>query len=384
MDSKQILKLDKRQSIIQRIDSMKSSLCASKIKDKLSRFHYFGYPNQIPDLLIDKITSNINYNSKIAIVNDFGLEVISKLIELGYSNLYILCTEENDKLYSIIEYMIEKEFNFNRDRIVRLTNIDMNDKFDLVIANPPYEIGNAVITETMKHCNEAIVLMPIAKYKKNNLYRKIKSTITLSQKYDEFEDAFTNPIIALLDNNENSKEYLNFIIEEVADPKFKEFYLFNLHNSPTYIEHKYMIPKDYQVDECTFLANMWAPNGGFARKQDSLEVRWNFSTHLDYKREWDQFCSENFSNVKQTGMTSIKFKSKIEKENFQFWAYCSSPKDSLMNKVFLGTNHNTSRPFPECIPSIDWSKTDVIYNDEYVLSQMGLKWNENKDGVEKI
>ena len=90
MDSKQILKLDKRQSIIQRIDSMKSSLCASKIKDKLSHFHYFGYPNQIPDLLIDKIPSNINYNSKIAVVNDFGLEVISKLIELGYSNLYIL------------------------------------------------------------------------------------------------------------------------------------------------------------------------------------------------------------------------------------------------------------------------------------------------------
>lgn len=52
-----------------------------------------------------------------------------------------------------------------------------------------------------------------------------------------------------------------------------------------------------------------------------------------------------------------------------------------MNKVFLNTNNNTSRPFPECIPAIDWSQ-DVKYTDEYVLSQMGLKWNENKDGVE--
>ena len=30
------------------------------------------------------------------------------------------------------------------------------------------------------------------------------------------------------------------------------------------------------------------------------------------------------------------------------------------------------------LPNIDWSKIDVIYNNECVLSQMGLKWNENK------
>lgn len=36
------------------------------------------------------------------------------------------------------------------------------------------------------------------------------------------------------------------------------------------------------------------------------------------------------------------------------------------------------------LPKIDWSRTDVEYTDEYVLEQMGLKWNENKDGVEKL
>ena len=40
--------------------------------------------------------------------------------------------------------------------------------------------------------------------------------------------------------------------------------------------------------------------------------------------------------------------------------------------------------YKKLLPNIDWSRTDVEYADEYVLSQMGLKWNENKDGVEKI
>lgn len=36
------------------------------------------------------------------------------------------------------------------------------------------------------------------------------------------------------------------------------------------------------------------------------------------------------------------------------------------------------------LPQIDCSKMDVEYTDEYVLEQMELKWNENKDRVEKL
>ena len=134
MDSKQILKLDTRQSIVQRIDSMKSAISAHRLKDKLSRFHYFGYPGNVANLLVDKIPTHNSGDSKIAVMNDFGLEVISILKDKGYTNLTLLCTEENDKLYNIIEYMVKKEFNFTQ--VKRLQDIDMmNDKFDLVIAN---------------------------------------------------------------------------------------------------------------------------------------------------------------------------------------------------------------------------------------------------------
>ena len=200
MDSKQILTLNKRQSIVQRIDAMKASFSANKIKDKLSRYHYFGYPSQILiDKLISKIPSNtVDKNSAIAVVNDFGLEVISQLQILGYTNLILLCTESDDKLYNIIKYMVEKEFNFNK--IVRLEE-NMEDKFDLVIANPPYEIGNAVITETMKHCKEAVVLMPLSRYKKNGLFKQIKDITIIPMGEANFEDAATDPHICNLNSS---------------------------------------------------------------------------------------------------------------------------------------------------------------------------------------
>ena len=198
MDSKQILTLNKRQSIVQRIDAMKASFSANKIKDKLSRYHYFGYPSQLlVDKLISKIPTYIKKDDYIGVENDFGLEVISQLQLLGYTNLILLCTESDDKLYNIIKYMVEKEFNFNK--IVRLEE-NMEDKFDLVIANPPYEIGNAVITETMKHCQEAVVLMPVAKYKAKNLYKNINNIEMVDSKIFEDAEIGKSLCICALDN----------------------------------------------------------------------------------------------------------------------------------------------------------------------------------------
>ena len=380
MDSKQILKLDKRQSIIQRIDSMKSSLCASKIKDKLSRFHYFGYPNQIPDLLIDKIPSNnINYDSKIAIINDFGLEVISKLIELGYSNLYILCTEENDKLYSIIEYMIEKEFNFSRDRIVRLTNISMNDKFNLVIANPPYEIGNAVITETMKHCDEAVVLMPLKQYKKQDskLWEKVQQLKVVNSSWFEDADMSDNLNIAYLSNFKKGPygNYDNLSFLSLND-NYKLFYKYNLDNKDKYIKGYH---KKYGVKilkELGVEPNLWfayterTSVDGVHTTQDCHDYRWNI--------EKNSYIP--VSDAGQAFLLFAKFNSEIEHKNFCHWWYKSK---ELAHKAIKGLNRS-SGTCEEVFPQIDWSRTDVEYTDEYVLSQMGLKWSENRDGVERL
>ena len=381
MDSKQILKLDKRQSIIQRIDSMKSSLCASKIKDKLSRFHYFGYPNQIPDLLIDKIPSDTNYNSKIAIVNDFGLEVISKLIELGYSNLYILCTEENDKLYSIIEYMVEKEFNFSRDRIVRLTNINMNDKFDLVIENPPYGMKNVLAKPIIKNCleisNEVICLAPAQAYSEvvNNIGGFEESETAA------FEDAeMQNLFIATLSKkNNNSIEDIETLLLS-NDSNYHLIYNFNKNsNFNLNMGTISSFARKLNMDENRlFMITKWTPLDGVHLDEKSKDIQ-----HNKFKVPIDWECT---AVTKAAIDKYIYFNSQIEFDNFCHWWY-SNPKvgftDLILKLIFKSSSMQVDW-YKKLLPNIDWSRTDVTYTDEYVLSQMGLKWNENKDGVERL
>ena len=379
MNSKQILESEKRQSIIQRIDVMKSSLCASKIKDKLSRFHYFGYPNQIPDLLIGKIPfNNINYDSKIAIVNDFGLEVISKLIELGYSNLYILCTEENDKLYSIIEYMIEKEFQFDSDKIVRLTNISMNDKFDLVIANPPYgdhcALGNKITKEILNISKEQIILMPLKGWKANSIYKNIQELELIDGA--AFEDAFI-PDLALAKSTENLNPKIDnwlddIILNYIVDKNLFNFYKYNYESYER--DPKFTITfgknkQDLEYDPKKFFITYWTPQNGVHTEEGSKDIQYNLK----------------HNNINMSGSNTdsyLTFKSAKEVENLCDWWYNSE----LVNILLKGMKQSitTTDTIKFFIPNIDWSKTDIEYTDEYILLQLGLEILKDSGDIIKI
>lgn len=381
MDSKQILTLNKRQSIVQRIDAMKASFSANKIKDKLSRYHYFGYPSQLlVDKLISKIPSNtVDKNSAIAVVNDFGLEVISQLQALGYTNLILLCTESDDKLYNIIKYMVEKEFNFNK--IVRLEE-SMEDKFDLVIANPPYEIGNAVIIETMKHCEEAVVLMPVSQLKSKDLYKKINSMSEglLWSDYCPFSDAtVTVNIMSMSSKNKNNySSILDCLIQNKAFKNFSE-YISSIMNS----SYKFNIIRGAQGSEIEDLVKDFKHN--FFIPTFSFKVYRSGNTYscnkLNSNKQLIDFIEKNNKLKKGSGSTmyTVSSLSESERNNLVAWWYNTSILDQVLPFIL----ESPLQPY-DLIPRIDWSRTDVDYTDDYVLSQMGLKWNENKDGVEKL
>lgn len=376
MDSKQILTLNKRQSIVQRIDAMKASFSANKIKDKLSRYHYFGYPSQILiDKLISKIPSNtVDKNSVIAVINDFGLEVISQLQLLGYTNLILLCTESDDKLYNIIKYMVEKEFNFTNIERLQDMNNTMNDKFDLVIANPPYEIGNAVITETMKHCEEAVVLMPASKYKKD-LFNFVFDCVDVDASlFDSCAIPGRLSICCLNKNSNVFKSYDAFLIETTKS-NLKPLLQYNIDKRDIF---------KYSAVNCNRESVNISPEDTFllgCLDTDLSTGRWAY--------EWNVL--KNASIIDRDGHTSkngilscifFTFNSSQEKENFTAWIYGSVLMNMFFeaySKEFGGGTH-----WRLLFPRIDWSRTDVEYTDEYVLEQMGLKWNENKDGVEKL
>ena len=376
MDSKQILTLNKRQSIVQRIDAMKASFSANKIKDKLSRYHYFGYPSQILiDKLISKIPSNtVDKNSVIAVINDFGLEVISQLQVLGYTNLILLCTESDDKLYNIIKYMVEKEFNFTR--IERLQDMRIDDKFDLVIANPPYGYQNCLARKIIKECLDIsdtnIFLCPLKSF--DFIEHNIISLDKVSA--DFFDDAKIRELSICEFSRKTFNEEIT--LESLIMKNNTSFYLikdFNLTKNKLNIKNcvRSTYANNYQ-DDCLFLITTWTPLDGVHVDDSAKDIQHNI-----YKKQLDWTKLDSVDKV-------IIFNNVVEKDNFTYWWY-SNPKSGLADFIISFINKlsiNTCDVFTMVLPAIDWSKTDVTYTDEYVLSQMGLKWNENKDGVEKL
>lgn len=358
------------------------------------------YPKEIRDTLLKNIVENYPLDSKIYILNDLSLHLYNDITNLGYKNISLIFGGfkkegdkishiENDNSTFIIKSLINsnfKEFKNNSTATIlsvkeflNMNNNIINDKSNLVIANPPYEIGNTVITEVMKHCNEAVVLMPLKQYKKQDskLWEKVQQLEVINSSW--FEDACMsdNLNIAYLSNFQNGpyKKYDDLTFLSLND-NYKLFYKYNLDNKDKYIKGYHKKYGIKVLKELGVEPNLWfayterTSQDGVHTTSDCHDYRWNIEK-INYIP---------VSDAGQAFLLFAKFNSEVEHKNFCHWWYKS--KD-LAHKAIKGLNRS-SGTCEEVFPQIDWSKTDVEYTDEYVLSQMGLKWNENRDGVEKL
>ena len=58
------------------------------------------------------------------------------------------------------------------------------EKFDLIISNPPYQYGNEITQNSLQAVKEkAIILMPAAKYKSNKLFQHIENIELADKNY---------------------------------------------------------------------------------------------------------------------------------------------------------------------------------------------------------
>lgn len=352
--------------------------------------NFEGFPTDIADRIADILDRDCNKDtSTVCVFNDIALEQTYSLLSRGYKlkNIYLVfgkwerhgrkvtASLDMTSFEIVKEYLknnFKNKFNLlNLSDVYNMGNNNMN-KFDLVIANPPYEIGNAVITETMKHCNEAVVLMPISKYKKGNLFKQVKSFELVDAK--SFGDAQIGDglYIAEIDHKFRVLDWDKFELASY-DINYKLIYehINNSKASYTYIS----LPKlPYKPDpETEFMITMRTVQNGTHKTKDCADYPFNVLCIYDEKNIPIDITYNRCS------CAFLKFNTKQEKRNFAYFWY----NGELMNSLIKGLKKASGTVY-NAIPHIDWSKTDVEYTDEYVLSQMGLKWNENKDGVEKV
>ena len=250
--------------------------------------------------------------------------------------------------------------------------IDMD--FDIIIANPPYDIGNKITRNIVENISfdKYINLMPLSCYKGSKLYKNVDNLEVVDPKL--FEDAaITNNLcIAVVDKEEREIEFESF--EMVSfDQRYIDFYRENMTREKLYTYIK--SPKfDFELNvETDFMLTMRTVLDGTHRTENCADYPFNvLNQHIDGKIPVD-ITHNTYS------CCFLRFKSSIEKRNFSSFWY----KGDLMNMLIKGMN-KASGHIRAAIPNIDWSRSDVEYTDDYVLEQMGLRWNANRDGVERI
>lgn len=257
--------------------------------------------------------------------------------------------------------------------------IDM--QFSAMVINPPYSIGNKIISEVIKHLTDdgkAVVIQPLGQYKQQKLYEHIEQFELSDPK--QFTDAVIteNLNISVVTKGKQNKYNWQELVLESCDQHFRKFYDWNI------AEGKYCFMRQIRDEELEaakkpenldtmFFESLRCSStigGGFSI--NGFGYNWNINKQVQF--------TNSFVGV-------IVFVNKKQKDNFQKWWYNGKKGESLASKVIVGTNNTNfvgSGWF--ALPQIDWETIDQhpLWNtdiDGAVLDAMGLKWNDDKTKI---
>lgn len=338
---------------------------------------------------VDKILSNKTVKEAYnLLINDLGLQWVHKLNkEFGLTKFYMLCVDTANVSKEYIKALIldtcRNIFDMEDIEVVPVYLHELGDtlkminrdKFDLVIANPPYGYKNKLCKDINKEilyiANEAVVLCPLDGFIPVENYLTSLTEVAA----DSFDDALP-PNLYIATYNEKSFDK-NISISEYISREYPDIKVFKEANKKLsqdlFLGSLHSLKQLQPADSLLFMIQCWATNG-VSVGDKAKDVRHNiYKEPIDWK-------------YADTADKYIKFNCDASFNNFTYWWY-SNKKSGLTNLILFWLNKlgtNSIESFKDFLPRIDWSRTDVEYTDEYVLSQMGLKWNENKDGVEKL
>ena len=292
----------------------------------------------------------------------------------------------NKKFYYIEFEDLKDLYGVNKEEAIyikdeeELAEIMYTFKNPKLLINPPYSIGNKIITICKQKNPKAkySILMPLAQYKKD-LYKYIKSIKFVGG--DGFDASITNNncIVTLAENAIQTNNYFEFVLKSF-DQRYIEFYKWNIeHYIGLTTENctKYL-PEQLNLD-LDFIEGSRCVDGlhkhGYHPKSNST-YKWNVNFIID-KDNW-------LNNIMR-----IRHTSKQAKINYSKYAYnyTNDKFNCLESKAMLGLNINgCSGEYFMYIPQIDWDKIHInqkelwdqgLY-DEAVLAEMGLKWEGDK------
>lgn len=341
---------------------------------------YFGYPEGICKELAGMVDCDWE-NVKIAVLDDFGFQMINFLIKVKnvpLQNIYFLVSEEDE---TKVKSMKKWYSNFVENEILSVYNINMS--FDLILANPPYGKSSSLskkIVNTLlenKVAKEMIVLAPpktfygildyskelkcVSSYlTKTFVFEDVHvETLFLDHIVTEKQNKYTQPSDFLL--GEKHKVFRNAVIE-YNKTHSNNVRLFGGNGVQKYEKSKYSNFEDSLLFEIPIYTP--SPVNGVARQGESYE-----HNVLRKPIDWD-------SREKGRGPGLLYFANSFEYNNFSNWWYSAKKRreGGLINFMFdilfvLYGGGPSLLKYVEVIPHLDWSRSWI---DQEILKEIGL------------
>lgn len=333
--------LDNKVVSRQFIDYFKSclSISVNRKKDYLSG----GYPEQFFNELWNLCDGdNLRKDAKILVVNDYALECVYELLRREFTNITILVT--HDRVMHTVLDCLNRYYKLPVSiKIIELPEVcKMNEKFDLMIANPPYSCGNAVINKCLPFCKQAVVLMPGSCYKQKELFKHVRRINTTDSSIFKSDAASVVDVtVALLDTNVRDISYDNDFILYRYD---KEIIPFVKQNQMAKLQYTKVLPGGDNLDlttlniETNFVLSARVLDDGVHTNPLSIDYQFNLLRKIPEKHTY--------------GCGVIKFPSSNCKNNFSNFWY----KNPTMNILLCGAHSSGVRTeINNLIPRIDWS-----------------------------
>ena len=225
--------------------------------------------------------------------------------------------------------------------------------------------------------NKCVVLMPASQYRIKSLYEYVDSIEGVDSRV--FKDAGIGCNLSLAEcyKNRTNKYTYRGILLACSDRKYYEYYKWNIeHDRNIVIKRADNIlstaPDSLSLDldfiEITRCCNI-SGGGGFCL--GGYGYKWNVA-------------KTDLNNGQIITVASIHFNTKLAKDNFAKWWYYGRKGERLAGKVVTGVPFSfITRNASFVIPQIDWESisNSSLWKagnyDEAVLSEMGLKFDEN-------
>lgn len=345
---------------------------------------YRGQQNHVVrNYYINKILEYIPgiYNTiyqSFLLIGQFDEQFVSQLS--GYNKVYILYDSEEQKISYIDAVEKNLYYFYNTDEVLKMCK-----KFDYIIANPPYAMGNELTKTVVENVEfgKYINLMPASKYKGKELYRYVES---IEKVEDNFEDAYVGESLTIAIMSKTADTFKSFEELEMCkfDEKFRKFYENNSKRKNN-INYQFIfktskVEKDVwdallTVNPLTdFFIHQRAAKDGVHLGENTIDKKWNLLIDT----------STNILGVSKYGDNGYKtqggfifFSTPSEKANFtDFWY--RDGKNGLMHKLIQGLNKSDGT-IELAIPRVDWSHP---WTDEEILKEYGYTEEEIKEILE--